>query len=83
MVSEAMIRAIHCTITLQNLGDGVPVRVVHLNAMCLHPVLDGFLCTLHYIAYRMQVLPECHLEAAAYALSQTYGTLRRQERLRP
>ena len=41
MVSEALVRAVDGTFALQDFRDGVPVRVVILDAVLFHPSGDG------------------------------------------
>ena len=78
MVRQTMILAIHSPTTLENLGDSVPVLVIHLDAMFLHPVRDDDVRPLDHIPDSMQIRPHSHLEAIAYALVQRLLTARRQ-----
>ena len=78
MVSQTIILAICSPTTLQNLGDGIPVFIIHLDAMFLHPVRDDDVRPLDHIPDSMQICPQCHLEAIAYALVQRHLPARRQ-----
>ena len=78
MVSQTIILAICSPTTLKNLGDGIPVFIIHLDAMFLHPVRDDDVRPLDHIPDGMQIRPQCHLEAIAYALVQRHLSARRQ-----
>ena len=62
MVCEAVVRAIHRPFPLQCLGDGIPVRVVILDAMRLHPIGNCLVRPGNDITDGMQLLPELHPE---------------------
>ena len=68
MIREAVVRAIHRTFPLQCLGDGVPVRVVILDAMRLHPIGNRLVRPGNDITNGVQLLPELHSEPVLDAL---------------
>ena len=71
MVSQPTSRAIYCTFALQYFGDGVPVLVVILDAMFLHPFRYGDVITTDDIADGVQILPELYTEPVLEASTQT------------
>ena len=79
MVREAVVRAIHRPFALQRLGNGVPVRVVILDAVCLHPIGDCLVRPFNDIADGVQFFPELHPESVLDALMNLPLSLFRQE----
>ena len=63
MVCQPPVGIIYCPFALQDFGDGVPVRVVHLYAVRFHPFRYGDVIPFCDIAYGVQVLPELHPES--------------------
>lgn len=72
VISQPFIRAINSTFALQDLRDGVPVRVVILDAMFLHPFRNGDVIPAYDIAHGVKLLPQLHPEPVAYASVETY-----------
>ena len=79
MVCEAVVRAIHRPFPLQRLGDGVPVRVVILDAMRLHPIGNCLVRPGNDITDGVQLLPELHPEPILNALMNLPLAFLRQE----
>ena len=72
MVSKPAILAVYRPITLQNLRNGIPIGIIHLDAMRLHPVSYSHIRPSYHIPHRMQLLPQHHLEAVTDTGMQTY-----------
>ena len=64
-VSEAITGAIYGSLALQNLGNCIPVFVVILDAVLLHPFGDCNIGTSDDVADCVEIFPECDLEAVA------------------
>lgn len=56
-VCEAVVRAIYRPFPLQNLGDGIPVRIIVRDAMFCHPFRYSDVRPLHHIPHGMEVFP--------------------------
>ena len=67
MICKPLVRAINGTFALQDLRDGVPVRVVILDAMFLHPFRNGDVIPPYDIAHGVQLFPQLYPEPVAYA----------------
>ena len=78
MVCETSVGAIDGTFALEDFGDGVPVAVVVLNAVTLHPEADGDVGATRDVTDGVEVAPQGDAEPVSDTFAQTDGSTGRQ-----